>query len=116
MKFLKYKGYTGSIEYSREDGILYGKVLGIRGLISYEGESGPKEDFQCAIEDYLEHCRQAQEPERPFKGSFNVRVSPELHRELALAAMSQDTSLNNLVESILSKGIDQVKDETLMAK
>ena len=38
-KLLKYKGYYGSVEYSSEDVLLYGKVLGINSLISYEGES-----------------------------------------------------------------------------
>ena len=55
MKYLEYKGYTGSIEYSPEDDLLYGKVLGIRGLISFEGETGKllEEDFREAIDSYL---------------------------------------------------------------
>ena len=50
MKYLEYKGYSGSIEYSEEDGLLYGQVLGIRGLISYEGETGKEleKDFKEA--------------------------------------------------------------------
>jgi predicted HicB family RNase H-like nuclease len=59
MKYLEYKGYTGSIEYSPEDGLLYGKVLGIKGLISYEGETGKllEMDFKEAINTYLTHCK-----------------------------------------------------------
>ena len=51
MKYLEHKGYAGSIEYSEEDGLLYGKVLGIKGLISYEGETGKdlEADFKEAI-------------------------------------------------------------------
>lgn len=56
---IHYKGYVGSVEFSEEDGIFYGKVLGIRSLISYEGESIPDllADFHDAVDDYLENCR-----------------------------------------------------------
>lgn len=56
---IQYKGYVGSVEFSEEDGIFYGKVLGIRSLISYEGESIPDllADFHDAVDDYLENCR-----------------------------------------------------------
>ena len=59
MKYLEYKGYTGSIEYSPVDDLLYGKVLGIRGLISFEGETGKllEEDFKEAIDSYLADCK-----------------------------------------------------------
>ena len=104
MRHLEYKGYTGSIEYSKEDDLLYGKVLGIRGLISYEGKTGKEleEDFKEAIDTYLADCKErGVEPERPFKGSFNVRISAKLHRKAALLAMKEKMSLNNFVaESI----------------
>lgn len=57
---LEYKGYTGTVEFSAEDNILFGKVIGIDGLISYEGESvsSLKEDFEAAVDDYLEMCEE----------------------------------------------------------
>lgn len=100
MKYLRYKGYTGSIEYSPEDSLLYGKVLGIRGLISYEGETGKllEKDFQEAIDIYLSDCKaEGKTPEKPFKGSFNVRIPASLHQKAALLAMEAKTSLNNFV-------------------
>lgn len=104
MNYLDYKGYTGTIEYSKEDNLLYGKVLGIKGLISYEGQTGEdlENDFHCAIEDYLAACKeQGIKPEKPFKGNFNVRISPDLHRKAAILAMRTKTSLNSFVaESI----------------
>ena len=36
---MQYKGYVGSVEFSEEDGIFFGKVLGIRSLISYDGKN-----------------------------------------------------------------------------
>ena len=107
MKYLEHKGYTGSIEYSQEDNLLYGKVLGIRGLISFEGESGKllEDDFKEAVEVYLNDCQvDGKSPEKPFKGSFNVRIPASLHQRAALLAMETKTSLNNLVaEAIRSR-------------
>ncbi|QQS51270.1 MAG: type II toxin-antitoxin system HicB family antitoxin [Bacteroidota bacterium] len=104
MKNLEYKGYTGSIEYSKEDDLLFGKVLGINGLISYEGKTGNEleTDFKEAIDTYLTDCKSdGVTPEKPFKGSFNVRVSPRLHQKAALLAMEDKMSLNSFVaESI----------------
>ena len=104
MKHLEYKSYTGSIEYSKEDDLLYGKILGIKGLISYEGKTGKEleEDFKEAIDTYLTDCKnEGITPEKPFKGSFNVRLSAELHQKAALLAMDEKMSLNNFVaESI----------------
>jgi len=104
MKQLEYKGYTGSIEYSKEDDLLYGKILGIRGLISYEGKTGKEleSDFKGAIDNYLNDCKkEGILPEKPYKGSFNVRISPDLHQKAALLALEEKMSLNSFVaESI----------------
>ena len=110
MKHLNYKGYTGSIEYSPEDSMLYGKVIGIKGLISYEGETGKllEEDFKLAVENYLSDCKQEGiSPEKPFKGSFNVRISSNLHQKAALLAMKEKTSLNNLVAEAIRLHIEK---------
>jgi len=107
MKYLDYKGYSGTIEYSEEDGILFGKVLGIKGLISYEGETGKdlETDFKEAVDVYIADCKAAgKAPEKPFKGSFNVRIPSVLHQKAALLAMEAKMSLNAFVaESIRSR-------------
>lgn len=104
MTHLEHKGYSGSIEYSSEDGVLYGKVLGIKSLISFEGKSGREleEDFIHAVDDYIDSCTsQGKSPEKPFKGSFNVRIPSELHAKAAILAMKNQMSLNGFVtESI----------------
>ncbi|MEM6525966.1 MAG: type II toxin-antitoxin system HicB family antitoxin [Bacteroidota bacterium] len=100
MKYLEYKGYSGSIEYSPEDNLLYGKVLGIRGLISYEGDTGKslEQDFKESVDTYLADCKASgKTPEKPFKGSFNVRIPAKLHQKAALLAMEAKTSLNSFV-------------------
>ena len=108
MKHIEYKGYTGTIEYNKEDGLLYGKVLGIQGLISYEGTTGKEleTDFIAAIDSYLTDCKQESVvPEKPFKGSFNVRISPQLHQKAALLAMEDKMSLNSFVAESIRRRI-----------
>lgn len=111
MKNLEYKGYTGSIEYSREDDLLYGKVLGINGLISYEGKTGKEleSDFKDVIETYLSDCKEEDRiPEKPFKGSFNVRVSPKLHQKAALLAMENRVSLNSFIAESIRERVNKL--------
>lgn len=103
---MEYKGYVGSVEFSESDGVFFGQVMGIRGLISYEGTTAGElvEDFHGAVDDYLELCQlKGIEPERAYKGSFNVRISPELHRKAAICAAARNISLNSLVEQSLEK-------------
>ena len=101
---IEYKGYIGSVEFSEEDSVFHGKVQGIRALISYEGTNAQElvNDFHNAIDDYLELCSEENvEPEKAYKGSFNVRISPELHKKAVVYAYSQQTSLNRVMEDAL---------------
>lgn len=101
---INYQGYIGSVEFSEADGIFFGKVLGIRALISYEGKNAEEliSDFHGAVDDYLELCEaDGIEPEKAYKGSFNVRISPELHKQVAICAMEANISLNSFVENAL---------------
>ncbi|MBR5400864.1 MAG: type II toxin-antitoxin system HicB family antitoxin [Treponema sp.] len=103
---IEYKGYVGSIEFSEEDSIFFGKVQGVRTLISYEGASASEliNDFHGAIDDYLELCKaEGIEPEKAYKGSFNIRVKPELHKKAAIYAMEHDITLNSFVENSIEK-------------
>ncbi len=105
---MEYKGYVGSVEFSEEDTLFFGKVLGIRALISYEGENAHDlvEDFHSAVDDYLELCAaEGVEPERAYKGSFNVRISPELHKKAAIAAVAKQISLNRFVEESIVRAV-----------
>lgn len=101
---IQYKGYVGSVEFSEEDGIFYGKVMGIRSLISYEGENAKDliNDFHAAVDDYLEMCKaDGRVPETAYKGSFNIRISPDLHKKLVIYTTAHNISLNSYIESTL---------------
>ena len=107
---MEYKGYIGSVEFSAEDELFFGKVTGIRALISYEGTTAHElvDDFHAAVDDYLALCEaEGIEAEKAYKGSFNVRISPELHKKAAIAAMAQQISLNRFVENSIVKAISQ---------
>lgn len=107
---MEYKGYTGSVEYSDEDGIFFGKVQFIRALISYEGSNAEelRKDFHDGVNDYLAMCEEKNiTPDQPFKGSFNVRVGRDLHRQIALEAARRGVSLNSLIVDVLEKETHQ---------
>ena len=101
---MEYKGFYGTVEFSAADNVLFGKVLGINGLISYEGNSlhSLKEDFEGAVDDYLIICaEEGADPQRAYKGKFNVRVSPEVHKKLVHYAAENGQTLNSTVEEAI---------------
>lgn len=101
---MSYKDYIGSVEFSETDGVFFGKVLGIRALISYEGTNASElvQDFHDSVDEYLLLCEeQKKEPEKAYKGSFNIRIAPELHKQAAVYAASEQVSLNCIVERAL---------------
>lgn len=107
---LAHKGYFGSIHYNHEDRIFYGKIEFIRALASYEGKDADSLEaaFVEAVEDYLATCaQQGREPEKPFKGSFNVRIAPELHEKVAIVASQHGMTLNRFVAEALSQAVAQ---------
>jgi predicted HicB family RNase H-like nuclease len=103
---MKYKGYTGIVEFDEESQVLFGRVIGLRDVITFEGDSVPEviQAFHDSVDVYLEFCAERGEsPEKPYSGQFILRLDPRLHRELANVAQEKDTSLNALIEAALSK-------------
>jgi predicted HicB family RNase H-like nuclease len=103
--YLEYKGYIGTVEFSADDKIFFGKIQGINDLVTFEGSSVDEleKSFQESVLDYLETCVTLNKsPEKVFKGSFNVRVSQELHQKTALLASKKGLNLNEVVKEALS--------------
>ena len=103
---LTYMGYSTRPEYSIEDGIIFGKIEGISDLVSFECDSTASEDveaaFREAVDDYLEACRAVgKSPNKAYKGSFNVRIDPGIHRKLDECAYQDGVSMNQMLENIL---------------
>ena len=119
INLLSYKGYYGTVETSLEDNILFGKALGINGLISYEGETLQelREDFYAAIDAYLQDCqKRGVAPEKVYHGTFNVRIKPELHKSLALIAEERNQTLNATVEMVLANFVQETTAKYVVAK
>ena len=96
------------MEFSEIDAVFHGKIVGIKSLISYEGDSVSSitEDFHNAVDEYLAFCAESgTKPEKSFKGSFNVRVGADLHRNAALAASARGISLNAFVEDAIRQAV-----------
>lgn len=103
---MTYKDYIGSVHYSADDEIFFGKIEGINDSISFEGSSVAelKASFEEAVEDYIELCQlNGKEPEKTYKGSFNVRIKPELHKQAAQKALIEGKSLNQYIEDVIEE-------------
>jgi len=105
---LAFKGYTGSIVVSMEDACLHGRMLFIDDLVTYEGNSVPglQAAFEAAVDRYLAHCeRVGKSANKPFSGTFNVRIGSELHGQAARAASRKSIKLNEFVKQAMQAAI-----------
>ena len=108
MKLLKHKDYYGSVEFSAEDSCLFGQIQFINALVTYEGESITEIDrsFKDAVNDYIITCEQlGHEPEKTCKGSFNIRIGSELHRDALICAKNMGMNLNEFVKNSIEKAV-----------
>ena len=106
---LKYKNYLGSIEYNLKDKVLFGKILFIDDLISYEGETlnELENNFKEAVDDYLQTCAElGKKPQKSYSGSFNIRTTPMIHNRLSYFAKAKGISLNQLITDIFRSYIE----------
>jgi predicted HicB family RNase H-like nuclease len=103
---IEYKGFLGTVHFSTEDDVFYGRIEGINDLVTFEASDVKKlkESFIEAVDDYIELCKKVKkEPEKSFKGSFNIRISSELHRKAYRKSLKEGISLNQLVLKALEK-------------
>ena len=111
---IQYNEFIGSVHFNAEDDIFYGKIEGINDLVSFEGSTVQelKKSFREAVEDYLELCESlGKNPYKSFKGSFNIRIKPELHKLAHQLATIEGVSLNQLIQDAISNEINQNKDK-----
>jgi predicted HicB family RNase H-like nuclease len=98
---MEYQGYLGSIEVDMKEFFFYGRLLFIRDVVSYQATDlkSLRAAFEEAVEDYLSTCAELGDiPEKPCKGTFNVRIGPVLHQQVALLAVVANVSLNDWVK------------------
>ena len=105
---IEYKGYIGSIEYSSEDKCFFGKLEMIDDLVTFEADNAQEleDNFHEVVDDYLETCKVlGREPQKVYKGVFNVRIEPELHKKVYQEALRAGVSLNSFVKQALSREV-----------
>ena len=109
MDYLEYKGYKGSVEYSKADNCLFGKILGMnKDLITYEGNTIDelRTDFEAGVESYISGClADGIEPRKPYSGTLNIRIPSDIHGKIAMIAEQTGTSVNAVIRSVLEKEI-----------
>jgi predicted HicB family RNase H-like nuclease len=106
---MEYKGYIGKVEFDDSVNVFHGRVVNIRDVVTFEGTTVEElqREFHEAVDDYLEFCAsRGEKPDKPFSGRFNVRLSPELHRQVAMAAAHEGESLNSYVSKSLERAVD----------
>ena len=107
---IQYKGYYGRVEFDDEAERFHGEIVGIRDVVTFQGRSVRelKRAFRDSVEDYLEFCAQrGQAPEKPCSGTLSLRLGPELHRKVSLAADLDGKSINRWIAEHLEQNADK---------
>lgn len=108
MNTMSHKGYTARVEYDERDNIFVGRILGIRSIISFHGETVAelRSEFVQAVEEYLADCRkEGVQPEKPASGKLLLRVPPEVHGRALVAAQAAGKSLNQWATEVLQHAV-----------
>jgi len=106
---LKYKGYTGTVEYDSEEDILFGKVINANAVITFMGKSTDeiKKAFEESVDCYLQTCeKKGIEPKKPFSGNIRLRIAPELHQKISIKAAEKGDSLNTFISEAIEHAVE----------
>jgi predicted HicB family RNase H-like nuclease len=106
MSTMNHDGYLATIELDENAGILHGRVVNARPVLTFEGASVDelKQAFADTIADYKDWCRErGVEPDRPYSGTLSLRLPPDLHRRIAEAAAREGESINAFVADVLER-------------
>lgn len=104
MNTMQHQGYTARIEFDERDSIFVGRVLGLRSIISFHGDTVAqlRSEFETAVDDFLQDCKaQGIKPEKPASGKLMLRVPPEVHGAAIVAAQASGKSLNQWATEVL---------------
>ena len=108
MNTLSYKGFIGSVSFSEKDGVFFGKIEGIDGMVNFEGESVNEltNAFHEAVDDYLDYCKEMGiEAHKSYTGVLNIRINPETHSRIAVIAKQTGVSINAFIKAALEKEV-----------
>lgn len=111
MNILNYNGYIGTVNFSEKDGVFFGKVEGIDGLVNFEGESVSEltTAFHEAVDDYVAYCEEEGiEPHKSYSGLLNIRISPETHSRIATLAKQAGISINAFIKDAIERKVASI--------
>lgn len=103
---IKYRGYHGKIEFSEEDQMLIGSVIGIQDALYFHGSSVEEvtQAFHDSVDNYLSLCEaMGKSPDKEYKGSLNIRIPNDLHRRASLLAEELGISLNQFIQGAIEE-------------
>ena len=106
MDYLEYKGYKGSVEYSREDNCLVGKVQGMgKDLIAYEGQTLDeiRQDFEAGklyFKDDPERLKTIEIIERT-EAKFD-HMHPNLPKEIIRTKEYVENECKKIVDQLIA--------------
>jgi len=109
---MKYKGYLATVWFDDQADLFHGEVLNIRDVVTFQGKTVKelRRALRDSVEDYVAFCAErGEQPAKPFSGKFVVRVSPEVHHELTLAAKTEGKSLNAWVVERLARDLSRLR-------
>jgi len=102
---MTHKGYAARIEYSHDDNCFIGHIAGINDVLGFHGESVAdlRAAFVEAVDDYLETCEKLnRSPQKPYSGKLMLRISPEVHTAITMAAEVSGKSINQWTADTLA--------------
>ncbi len=105
MNTLTYKGYIATVEYDTEERILYGHVIDLRDVITFQSDNAAEveQEFHTSVDEYLAFCEeQGVEPAKPFSGKLIIRMPPAVHRDAVIAASREHKSLNRWLADVVA--------------
>lgn len=105
---INYKGYSATVEFDEVTEIFFGTVINTKDTITFQSENAHelKKEFELSIDDYLDFCKElGTSPEKPYSGRFVLRVAPELHNQLHIAAIEKHQSLNDFIQNTLQHAV-----------
>ena len=111
MNTMTYKGYLGTVAFSEKDNVFFGKIEGINGLVNFEGDSVREltDSFHEAVDDYLAYCHdEGIKPEKQYTGVLNVRLTPTIHRQIAMLAKHSGLTINAFIKKTLEEKVEAV--------
>jgi predicted HicB family RNase H-like nuclease len=105
---INYKGYSATVEFDEAAEVFFGTVINTKDTITFQSENAHelKKEFELSIDDYLDFCNElGTSPEKPYSGRFVLRVAPELHNQLHIAAIEHHQSLNDFIQNTLQRAV-----------